>query len=86
MSLHKSLKNKGQLVRMRNVLNRAERIEILMREGRWSEEEDSPYGLPKVRVLRIKKRTKDKKQADDGDAEAAAEGEAAAESTQGGES
>jgi len=77
MSLHKSLKNKGQLVRMRNVLNRSERIEILMREGRWAENDDSPYGLPKVRVLRVKKRAKDKKAAEDGAEAATAEGETA---------
>ena len=84
MSMHKSLKNKSQLVRMRNVLNRAERIEILMREGRWTEDDDSPYGLPKVRVMRIKKRTKDKKSAEEGTDEAAAtEGGDAAAATEG---
>ena len=81
MSLHKSLKNKGQLVRIRNVLNRSERIEILMRDGRWVEDDDSPFGLPKVRVIKIKKRTKDKKQADDG-VEATEEGAEATESTE----
>lgn len=61
MSIHKSLKSKGKLVRMRNVLNRTERLEALMREGSWSRESDSPFGLPKVKVLRIKKRGKGKK-------------------------
>jgi small basic protein (TIGR04137 family) len=60
MSIHKSLKTKGKLVRLRNVLNRHERLEILLREGRWDGEKDSPYGLPKVRIMKIKKRGKKK--------------------------
>lgn len=47
MSLHKSLKIKGQLKRQRNVLSRLERIQILKEEGVWSED-DSVFGLPKV--------------------------------------
>ena len=62
MSVHKSLKTKGKLARMRNVLTRWERIEALVREGRWSAEAgDEPIGLPKVRVMKIKKRGKEKK-------------------------
>ena len=79
MSLHKSLKNKGQLVRMRNVYNRAERIEILVKEGRWSEDENSPFGLPKVRILKIKKRSKERKK--ETDEEGATEAEAASEAS-----
>ena len=47
MSIDRSLKVKGALVRHRNVLTRAERIEILKDEERWSEEK-SVQGLPKV--------------------------------------
>lgn len=65
MSIHKSLKSSGKLVRARSVLNRSERLEALARDGRWNEESDSPYGLPKVRVLKIKKRGKEKKKKDD---------------------
>ena len=65
MSVHKSLKSKGSLVRMRNVLNRWERIEELQKDGRWTTEDDSPYGLPKVRVLKIKKRGKAAKKEED---------------------
>ncbi|MCS7168740.1 MAG: small basic protein [Gemmatales bacterium] len=54
MSLDKSLKRKGGITRMRNVLTRAERIQQLMREERWHEGM-SPFGLPKVRVVRLKK-------------------------------
>ena len=47
MSIDPSLKIKGALARHRNVLTRAERIETLKEEERWTEE-DSLYGLPKV--------------------------------------
>ena len=47
MSVDPSLKIKGALSRHRNVLTRAERIEQLKEDGRWSEG-DSLQGLPKV--------------------------------------
>lgn len=47
MSIDPSLKIKGALSRHRNVLTRAERIEKLKEEERWTEE-DSLLGLPKV--------------------------------------
>lgn len=47
MSVDRSLKVKGALVRHRNVLTRAERVEKLKDEERWSEG-DSLLGLPKV--------------------------------------
>ena len=47
MSIDRSLKIKGALSRHRNVLKRAERIERLKEEDRWTEE-DSLLGLPKV--------------------------------------
>lgn len=47
MSIDRSLKIKGALKRHRNVLTRAERIEKLKDEEKWSEE-DSLLGLPKV--------------------------------------
>jgi small basic protein (TIGR04137 family) len=47
MSIDRSLKIKGALTRHRNVLTRAERIEQLKEEDRWSEN-DSLLGLPKV--------------------------------------
>jgi small basic protein (TIGR04137 family) len=48
MSLDRSLKSRNALSRHRNVLNRAERLEVLEDEGRWSEEGNSVFGLPKV--------------------------------------
>ena len=47
MSIDPSLKIKDALVRHRNVLTRAERIEVLKDEERWTEEE-SVLGLAKV--------------------------------------
>jgi len=47
MSIDRSLKVKGALARHRNVLTRAERIEKLKDEERWSEG-DNLTGLPKV--------------------------------------
>jgi small basic protein (TIGR04137 family) len=47
MSIDRSLKIKGALVRHRNVLSRTERIVKLKDEEKWHEG-DSAYGLPKV--------------------------------------
>jgi len=47
MSVDRSLKLKDALVRHRNVLSRAERIDVLQDEERWNEG-DSVLGLPKV--------------------------------------
>ncbi|RMG12984.1 MAG: small basic protein [Planctomycetota bacterium] len=60
MSIHKSLKLKGAMQRTRNVYTRAERLEKLKEQGRWSEG-DSVYGLPKVRALVVKVGGKKKK-------------------------
>jgi small basic protein (TIGR04137 family) len=68
MSIHKSLTTKGNLVRSRNVLTRYERILQLRKSGKWNEEDGSPYGLPKVRVLKAKKRVKEKKKKEEDEA------------------
>lgn len=47
MSIDRSLKIKGALSRHRNVLTRAERVEHLKEDSRWSEG-DAVLGLPKV--------------------------------------
>jgi len=47
MSVDRSLKIKDALVRHRNVLTRAERVQTLKEEERWTEEQ-SVLGLPKV--------------------------------------
>lgn len=67
MTIDKSLKGGGRLVRSRNVLKRGERIARLKIEDRW-EEGQSPLGLPKVRVIKTvvgKKKKKKKKEEDE---------------------
>ena len=68
MSLDKSLKSRSSLERHRNVLKRAERIERLTEEDKWTEE-SSPFGLPKIahRKVAAGKKTKTKKQEADGE-------------------
>ncbi len=71
MSLDKSLKGRNVLVRHRNVLTRAERIERLKELDRWTDE-SSPIGLPKVvhRKVAVGKKAKDKKTEEEGAATA----------------
>ena len=66
MTIDKTLKRKGRLARSRNVLKRGERIEQLKFEERW-EEGRSPFGLPKVRVIKLVLGKKKKKKAKDED-------------------
>ena len=61
MSIDQSLRRKNMLARSRNVLTRAERIKVLKDEERWKDGR-SPFGLPKVRVLKIKAKAKVKKE------------------------
>ncbi len=74
MSIDKSLRRKNTLARSRNVLTRGERILTLQREERWADGR-SPYGLPKVRVLKVAKKAKkakeEAKEAGEGEGEAA---------------
>lgn len=62
MTIDKSLRRKGRLVRSRNVLKRSERIARLQFEERWQEGQ-SPLGLPKVRVYKTVVGKKKKKKA-----------------------
>ena len=75
MSIDKSLKMKGKLVRPRNVFTRIERIKILKGEGKW-EPTMSVFGIPKVKSVKIKRKGKSEKKA--AKAEAAATPTAAA--------
>jgi len=82
MTMDRTLKMRGGLARTRSVLTRAERIAMLSDEGKFDPEQDSPLGLPKVRVRHSKAGMKSKKAAPA--EEAAVEGEAvegAAETT-----
>ena len=48
MSIDRSLKTQGSLVRHRNVLTRAERVAKLVEDEKFDIDGDSPTGLPKV--------------------------------------
>ena len=80
MSIDRSLKFKGALSRHRNVLSRAERVEALKEEERWTEDQ-SLLGLPKVahRKVRAGKKSKAEEAAEgvEGIADAATTDEAA---------
>jgi len=71
MSIDQSLRRKNQLARARNVLTRAERIKVLQDDERWKEGR-SPFGLPKVRVLKIAKKVKKAKEEEKAEGEGAA--------------
>ncbi len=74
MTIDSSLKRKGRLSRSRNVLKRDERIARLMYEDRWDEKR-SPFGLPKVRVIKSalgKKKKKKSAEEEEGGAAAPA--------------
>lgn len=62
MSIHRSLISKKLGLSRRTVLTRYERIQKMMKEGRWKEGIDSVFGLPKLRIYVVKKRKKVKKQ------------------------
>ena len=76
MSIHSSLKGVDTLRGERSVFTRVERIEALKKEGRFDEENDSVYGLPKVRTrFKVAGAKKAKKEATDEKAEGEAEAE-----------
>ncbi|MCS7236657.1 MAG: small basic protein [Thermoguttaceae bacterium] len=62
MTMDRSLRVRKTTVRNRSVLTRAERIQRLMALDRWTDDQ-SPLGLPKVRVQKItvKKKKKQKR-------------------------
>ena len=76
MTIDKSLKVRRGATSTRSVLSRAERLERLKENERWTEGM-SPIGLPKdsVKKLSLKKKKKTKKEEDEG---AAAKGGKAA--------
>src|SRR5438105_14650210 len=77
MSIDKSLRRKNSLQRARNVLTRGERIKILHDEERWPDGR-SPFGLPKVKVIKIvvkkAKKKEEEKPAEGAEGAAAAPG------------
>ena len=67
MTIDKSLRRSGRLVRSRNVLQRAERIDVMKDRDQWQEGQ-SPLGIPKTRVVKTvlgKKKKKKAKEEDD---------------------
>lgn len=62
MTIDKSLAIKGKLARARSILSRAERIKLLEAKGEWKSE-NSVFGLPKVKVAKVRKRPKAEKEA-----------------------
>jgi len=71
MTIDKSLKVKRGMTRVRNVLNRAERLTKLKEAERWKDG-DAVLGLPKVRVLKLALKKKKKAKAAEGEEGAAA--------------
>jgi small basic protein (TIGR04137 family) len=77
MSIDKSLKRRRGGSSNRSVLTRAERIQKLQDLEKWTDGR-SPFGLPKVRVVKIVLKKAKKEKAAEGTAEAGATaGEAA---------
>lgn len=52
MSMDKSLKKGGGLVRARNVLTRAERLAVLQEDEKWKAA-DGVFNLPKTKYRRL---------------------------------
>jgi len=78
MSLDRTLKTHGGLIKSRSVLSRAERIARLIDEEKFDPEADSPLGLPKTKVRHSKAGTKSKKAEEAPAAEGAGEAAGAA--------
>ena len=68
MSVHPSFKS-GKSKQQKSVLKRLARIILLKKEDKWHEETDSIFGLPKVKVIKMKIK-KEKKEAVEGEAAA----------------
>ena len=66
MSIDKSLRGGSRLVRSRNVLSRYERI-AKMKEAEKFPEGREPFGLPKLRIVKLQTGKKKKKTAEEGD-------------------
>ncbi len=83
MSIDPSLKNSNKLSGRRNVLSRAERVFKMREEGTFDPESDSPFGLPKYRVVQTKAGAKKKEEKVEQEELLDAEGAEAAADTKG---
>ena len=61
MSMHPSLKGIDKLKGSRSVLNKRERIKWLMDKKKW-DNSTSVYGLPKIKIVKLKVSKKTKKE------------------------
>ncbi len=65
MSVHPSFKS-GKGKQQKSVLKRLARLLLLQKEEKWEEDKDSIFGLPKVKVVKLKFK-KEKKEAAEGE-------------------
>lgn len=65
MGLHSSFKQGDQLAATRSILTRNERIKWMMSQGSW-QENNKVYGLPKIKVIKLKAAKKEKAKAEAG--------------------
>ena len=77
MTIDKSLKVKGGMIKVRNVLKRGERLAKLKEADKFGES-SSPLGLPKVRVVKLSLKKKKKVKKEEEGATPAAGGKKAA--------
>jgi small basic protein (TIGR04137 family) len=83
--MDRTLKSSGGLTGRRAVLTRAERIDRMIEEGNFDPKDDSPFGLPKLRIRSSRAGSKKKEEeapevvegAEGAEGAEAAEGEAA---------
>lgn len=61
MSLHSSLKRSDKAKASRSILKRNERIKWMIEKGLWNET-TRPFGLPKIKVVKLKTSKKVKKE------------------------
>ena len=64
MSVHPSFKS-GKGKQQKSVLKRLARLILLQKEEKWEEDKNSIFGLPKVKVVKLKFK-KEKKEAAEG--------------------
>mgnify|MGYP001447064871 CR=1 FL=1 len=70
MGLHPSLKRSDNLGGDRSVMKRTERIKWLMKKGKWNEN-DRVFGLPKIKIVKLKAIKKEKPKEEETEAAAA---------------
>lgn len=78
MTMDKSLRIRAGSTKARSVMTRVERIMKLKENEKFQEGVSSPYGLPKVRVMKLAMKKKKKKKEEEGEAAAGAAAPAAA--------